>query len=63
MPFIDFGALKERVSMEQAVQLLGLQLRPQGHQLRGTCPNCGARHISPFESDDAEEDNIVEVRT
>jgi DNA primase len=40
VPFIDFGALKERVSMEQAVQLLGLQLRPQGHQLRGACPVC-----------------------
>lgn len=40
MPFIDFGALKERVSIEQAVQLLGLQLRPQGHQLRGACPVC-----------------------
>jgi DNA primase len=24
VPFIDYGALKERVSMEQAVQLLGL---------------------------------------
>jgi DNA primase len=40
VPFIDYGALKERVSMEQAVQLLGLQLRPQGHQLRGPCPIC-----------------------
>jgi predicted nucleic acid-binding Zn-ribbon protein len=27
------------------------------------CPNCDARHISPFESDDAEEENNVEVRT
>jgi predicted RNA-binding Zn-ribbon protein involved in translation (DUF1610 family) len=27
------------------------------------CPNCGERHISPFESDDAEEENNVEVRT
>ena len=40
MPFIDYGALKERVSMEQAVQLLGLQLRPHGHQLRSACPVC-----------------------
>jgi DNA primase len=40
VPFIDFGALKERVSMEQAMQLLGLQLRPHGHQLRGPCPVC-----------------------
>jgi hypothetical protein len=40
VPFIDYGALKERVSMEQAVQLLGLKLRPQGNQLRGPCPTC-----------------------
>src|ERR1700694_3374021 len=40
VPFIDYGALKERVSMEQAVQMLGSQLRPQGHQLRGACPIC-----------------------
>ncbi len=40
MPFIDFGALKERVSMEQAAQVLGLQLSPTGGQLRGPCPAC-----------------------
>lgn len=40
MPFIDFGALKQRVSIEQTVQLLGLELRPQGSQLRGACPVC-----------------------
>lgn len=38
----DFATLKERVSIEQAVQMLGLQLRPSNHQLRGSCPVCKA---------------------
>ena len=40
VPYIDFQELKSRVSIEQAIQLLGLQLKPAGTQLRGPCPTC-----------------------
>jgi len=40
MPFIDFVALKERVSIEDAAQMLGLTLQKSGGQLRGPCPGC-----------------------
>lgn len=40
MPFIDFAALKERVSIEDAAGLLGLRLTKSGTQLRGPCPIC-----------------------
>lgn len=39
MSFIDFGALKERVSIEQVLAMLGIDsLKRQGAQLRGPCP-------------------------
>ena len=40
MPFVDFAELKTRVSIEQAAQLLGLNLTPAASQLRGPCPIC-----------------------
>jgi DNA primase len=40
MPFVDFAELKTRVSIEQAVQMLGLKMTPAGAQLRGPCPAC-----------------------
>jgi DNA primase len=40
MPFVDFAELKTRVSIEQAMQLLGLNLLPHGSQVRGPCPVC-----------------------
>src|ERR1700722_4561216 len=40
MPFVDFAELKTRVSIEQAMQLLGLNLLPHGSQHRGPCPVC-----------------------
>jgi len=40
MPFIDFVALKERVRIENAADLLGLRLTKSGNQLRGPCPIC-----------------------
>jgi hypothetical protein len=40
LPYIEFQELKSRVSIEQAVQLLGLQLKPARTQLRGPCPIC-----------------------
>lgn len=40
MPFIDFAELKSRTTILQAVQLLGLTLKPSGNQQRGPCPIC-----------------------
>lgn len=37
----DFAAIKERVTIEQAAQSLGLKLSPSGAQQRGPCPACG----------------------
>lgn len=37
---IDFSALKERITIEQAVAILGLEMKPAGNQLRGMCPEC-----------------------
>ena len=42
MPFVDFAELKTRVSIEQAIQMLGLKLTPAGNQFRGPCPACKA---------------------
>lgn len=42
MGFIDYAELKTRVSMHDAIQKLGLELKPAGHQLRGFCPQCKA---------------------
>jgi len=36
--FIDFPDLKARVSIEQAAQMLGLNLTKHGSQFRGSCP-------------------------
>ncbi len=38
--FIDFDELKARVSLEDAMRLLGLDLKKRGAQYRGTCPAC-----------------------
>ncbi len=38
--FIDFAALKERVTVEAAIPLLGLSLKQQNGQWRGPCPVC-----------------------
>lgn len=40
MPFVDFAELKTRVSIEQAMQTLGLKLTLHGNQYRGACPAC-----------------------
>ena len=42
MPFVDFAELKTRVSIEQAMQMLGLKLNFHGNQYRGACPVCKA---------------------
>ena len=37
---IDFAELKQRVTIEQAAEWLGLQVKKSGGQLRGVCPVC-----------------------
>ena len=40
--FIDFAALKERLSVEEAIMLLGLSLKNRNGQWRGPCPACNS---------------------
>jgi DNA primase len=40
MPYIDFAELKGKVSIEQVLTMLQLNLKRQGQQLRGSCPVC-----------------------
>lgn len=40
MPFVDFAELKTRVSLEDAMRMLGLTLKAHGNQHRGPCPAC-----------------------
>jgi len=39
---IDFGELKQRVSIERAAEMLGIKTTKSGAQRRGTCPICKA---------------------
>ena len=39
--FIDFREIKQRVSIEDAANLLNLTLKKASNQLRGVCPACG----------------------
>ncbi len=49
MSFIDFGALKQRVSIEQVIAMLGIDnLKRQGPQLRGPCPIHGGNSPREF---------------
>ncbi len=38
--FVDFAELKSRVSIEEAVQMLGLVMKSGNNQFRGPCPAC-----------------------
>lgn len=40
MSFVDFNELKARVSLGDAVRILGLTLKQNGNQWRGPCPAC-----------------------
>lgn len=40
--FVDFEQLKRQVSIEQCVQMLGLNMKRYGAQLRSACPQCRA---------------------
>ena len=37
---VDFQALRQRVPIEQVCDLLGIQLKKTGDQLRGSCAIC-----------------------
>jgi DNA primase len=39
---VDFAEIRERVSLEQAVQFLGLDLKRDGAAYRGPCPHCAS---------------------
>lgn len=39
--FVDFAELKARMSIEEAVQLLNIDMHRRGDQLRSSCPHCG----------------------
>jgi hypothetical protein len=39
--FCDFAALKRAITIEAVAQWLGLELKQQGKQLRGSCPRSG----------------------
>lgn len=40
MAQVDFADLKSKVRIEQVIEMLGIKLKPSGHQLRGPCPIC-----------------------
>lgn len=40
MTFIDFAELKAKISIEQVLTMLQLNLKKQGERLRGPCPVC-----------------------
>jgi DNA primase len=42
VPFIPFDELKQRYTIEQVAQLLGLTLKRSGETFRGPCPACGS---------------------
>ena len=39
--FLDFDELKERITIAEVVDILGLAMKQSGKQLRGQCPTCG----------------------
>ena len=38
---VDFHALRQRIQIEPVCDLLGIQLKKTGEQLRGSCAICG----------------------
>ena len=37
---VDFKALRQRIPIEQVIDMLGIHLKKAGAQLRGPCPIC-----------------------
>ena len=37
---VDFKALRQRIPIEHVLDMLGIQLKKTGAQLRGSCPIC-----------------------
>jgi DNA primase len=42
VPFLDFKEIKRRVTIEQAAEQLGLRLKKERNQFRGSCPSCNS---------------------
>jgi hypothetical protein len=42
MPYVDFAALKQRLTIEKTADLLGLTLKQSGQTFRGPCPACAS---------------------
>ena len=42
MPYVPFDKIKQRYTIEQVAQLLGLTLKRSGETFRGPCPACGS---------------------
>src|SRR5438105_3102300 len=40
MSYVDFAALKEQVSIDKVVTMLGLEMKKSGAQIRSACPAC-----------------------
>lgn len=40
MAFVDFSALKEKVSFGKTIEVLGLEMKQSGNQWRSECPVC-----------------------
>lgn len=45
---VDFKALQQRVRIEQVCDMLGIQLKKAGTQLRGSCPICSSASTRRF---------------
>lgn len=42
--FVEFAALKKRLAIQDAIPLLGLNMRQEKEGFRGPCPSCGTRN-------------------
>ena len=45
---VDFKALRQRIPIERVCDLLGIELKKSGAQLRGPCPICSHRSARCF---------------
>jgi DNA primase len=42
LAYVNFAELKQRISIEKTVELLGLTIKQSGATFRGPCPACGS---------------------
>lgn len=48
MSYVNFGDLKSKISIVQVLEILGIELKSTGNQLRGTCPIHGGNNPRGF---------------